>query len=274
LVNGEVSQAAFDPYLEILWYVQADKLYALGLREEEPAPVVVVEKLGPFPVGIQVGARRVEAASPNVISHAMVWVVWGKAPKIVVENTYEGQHPEEAKRAKAQVKAAKAAKLAGAKWLKRQAARAARGAPPKARQPMWPKRVKLPEGTCTCEEDPAWDCDQEITACGQASEFPGAPWQLVVVAFDARPLMGGGVERIDQCSIHDPKTGGYASPDDTSKWLRADDEDARGRCDGLDFDAGLSHWIVPAENLLCARGAACDRLEAILLGWLDPGPSL
>jgi hypothetical protein len=254
LVEQGVTHSAYDPLLEIVWYVQRDTLYALDLRADAVQPVEIARALGDTPFEIVVGDRVVATRRAEYADQATLpRIVWGKA----------------------KLERAKQADFVGASWMREQAKRKARAAPPVIKAKAWKGKVALPADSCTCSSNSSEkECARESRkTCGKAVDFGQTGWQLVVVGMDNTTSSDG----VDwswryRCLLFDPGTKDFSSLADPSSWGRPGGLESYP-CNGYAFEAGGKAWVQDIQ-VFCAAGARCHGPSVEFLGWLDPGPTI
>jgi len=226
--------ALYDPVLELLWFIEQNRLHVLDLRAREAPPVLIANDMQDMDRltvmrGQHVAADRDGCEAPYAV------LEWSKTPKIKLMLADSNER----------------VKIDGHGWLKAQLTRATRPVPPSSA--FGEDKVAVP--------DELLDCEDEET-CATSVPFADRGWQLVLVV----DRSGGDCwERA--CLLRNPQDR-YATPPRPEGWA-AGSGAKPGPCGPYRFDRTRSAYLV--QRLLCAGNAPCRDVGGEALGWLDPG---
>lgn len=228
-----VRGALYDAALELLWFIDGDRLGAVDLRTRERSPITIASHVPP-------AVSRLSIAHPSGLTETedgcdldQLSVEWSPALKVDVGD------PD-----------ASPVRIENRTWLEAQRARVPRATG--KRREFAGKRVRLPTAVMQCEEP---------ESCGAA--LPLGSLQLVMTL----EKMGGDCMQRG-CLLFDATTARFAQPPVATVWHAAADAQI-GTCGLFRFDHTGANFLV--EDKLCALGGACRVLEGRGLGWLDAG---
>lgn len=225
----------YDAGLELVWFLDRDRLGVVDLRARDLGPVTVAvgvpEDIFRLWIEHPTGAIRTDDGCDG----EEITVRWEPRPAVRLAHSPQTE-----------------VRIENEAWLDAQRTRASR-VQPEPRE-FESERVKLPRQMRECDER---------ERCGTTVAFGSLPLQLVLAA----------EQRGDDCMhraclLRDPATGLFAQPPAASVWAKARDA-ATGPCGPFRFDATGASFLLGTQ--LCARGTACVELVGQALGWLVPG---
>lgn len=229
--------ALYDPALELLWYLDGDRLDVLDLREPGGAPVVIARDM-PDAARLAVKRAAKSVASEDGCDAATAVLHWDAHPSVEALST----DPTEVQ-------------IEGRAWLQAQLERPSRAVP--ERRDFSEERLRLPKQLLDCED---------AATCATTAAFGTRPWQLVLVMDKA-----GGDCWNRGCLLYDPGSKLYASPLERDRWGSAT-QAKRGPCGLYYFNEAQSSFLVGSS--LCSTQGACQKLNGVALGWLEPGDTV
>jgi hypothetical protein len=227
--------AIYDPALELLWYLTADRLQVFDLRDMEAPPVLVARNM-PDISRLVVKRGQTSVSSEDGCDAPFAKLTWSGRPKLEAFSTDEPA----------------AARIEGRDWLRAQLERPARPIGP--RRDFTEEQVELPASVLDCEMP---------EMCATVVDFGAYDWQLVLV----RDAAGGDCWNRG-CLLRDPHSKLYASPPTPRAWSPATSA-AMGPCGLYFFDEKQTLFLV--NRSLCRVGGDCQEIGGEALGWLVPG---
>jgi hypothetical protein len=233
-------EALYHAALELIWFVDGDRLSVIDLRVLDTPPVIIALGLSCCGGHLSIIHPSVSARTDDDCDVPSVWLHWDETP------TIEATDPD-----------ADAAdlRIVNAAWLVSQLTRPAR--PAGERRRFAEPRVRLPKKRLDCE-------DQAF--CGATVPF-GARGLLLVTVLQK---MGGDCWQRG-CLLRDPRTKLFSTPPDADTWGPADKTNS-GTCGIFLFDRTQTSFLV--QNQLCVAEHACQDLGGWALGWLVPGDAV
>jgi hypothetical protein len=191
-VDGEIDAAAYDPAMDLVWFVAGGKLEVLDLRDPTAAPVVIAKGLPEGAFAIAGESSAVWSVDESDVPYPQLTIAKGKGKVTAAAARVTGATSKETKAAK---KAIKKMKLVGKAWLAALPARA-------SRTPDLPGEASLPTMSLPAEMQ---SCDVD-GHCGTAFSLGDTRFELVAVADDCAD---GCTLR---CVLYDPEREQFASP--------------------------------------------------------------
>ena len=227
----------YHPSLELVWFLDGDRLSVIDLRAPGTPPVTVAR--GATTVGhfsISRPPNSVETEDGCDVPY--ISLDWTEKPKVEIFLT---EAPN--------------LRIEDAAWLHSQLARPARA--DGKRQEFSKRRVRLPAKVLDCADK---------ADCGTTVPFGARGLDLV------RVLDKPGGDCIERaCLLRDRRTHLFASPLQTEVWGSAETT-RKGTCGLFLFDQAGTAFLV--GNHLCLPGHPCEDLGAHALGWLVPGDTV
>lgn len=198
LIDGQVDGAAYDPAMDLVWFVADAKLEVLDLRDGS-APVVIAKGLPEGAFAIAGASSATWEVEESDLPFPLLTIAKGKGKLSAGAARATGASKKEIAAAK---KAIKKVKLVGAKWLTAQKARTARAVSVSGASSL--PSLTLPAGMSSCDVE---------GHCGTAFELGATRFELVVVADDCVDAC------TERCVLYDPDRATFASPSQTrSDW--------------------------------------------------------
>jgi hypothetical protein len=237
IVSTPVDAAAYDPALDLVWWVGGGKLEVSDLRAPASKPVVIARGMPEGAFAIAGASSAQYAVDDATAPYPVLRIAGGKGTIAAAGPSTAG-----ASEVKAAKKAIKKVKIVGAAWLKALAARAVHAVDATAESSL--PSLTLGDGLAACDDDP--------TRCGSARALAGTRYELVVVADECSDGC------VDRCVLYDPVRQLFASPTQTSAaWgapmLTPD------TCSGYAVEPGGARYAIGTE--LCTLG---DTITCVL----------
>jgi hypothetical protein len=233
--------ALYQDTLELLWFLDGDRLSVLDLRKPDATAVVVAR--GSTEGRFMVHHGRQSIATEDGCDLPFIDLDWSAAPKIqpVLHDAPD-------------------LRIENGAWLQAEFQRPARSGG-RSRDFSGDVHVPLPAKLLRCD-DPE--------SCGTALEFGAWPKRELVLVVD---ISGGDCfERA--CLLRDSSSGLYATPPDAKRWGDVE-HTPNGPCGPYRFDEAQTSFLM--GRWLCTLGPVdnvCKDVGGLALGWLMPGDSV
>jgi hypothetical protein len=234
LLAKHADTALYHPSLELVWFLDGDRLSVADLRKPGSAPVAIAR--GAPAVGhLSIVHPPSSVETEDGCDVPYLSLDWTETPKVEAFLTEApGLHIEDAG------------------WLRAQLARPSRAVA--ERRDFSKPVVRVPPKLLDCESK---------QACGQTVPIGAGGLSLV------RVLEKPGGDCIQRaCLLWDPRARLFASVPKIETWGAAD-ATAKGTCGPLMLDKTRASFLV--EHYLCSIGHGCEDLKVRALGWLVPG---
>jgi hypothetical protein len=225
----------YDPALELLWFVDEDRLGVVDLRAPQSGPIIVARGVPRHVARLSIDHPSGLAETEDDCDLDQLSLEWTPAARVYVADPDASQP-----------------RIENGSWMEAQRTRVPRATG--RRRGFSDAHVQLPRAVMACEER---------DRCGAAIPFGGLALQLVLAA----EKMGGDCMHRG-CMLLNPKTHLYAQPAEAAVWQRAGDAPL-GSCGLFMFDEAGTTFLVAGK--LCAPGIPCHDHGGRALGWMVPG---